>query len=166
MRLLTLLAGYAAGLAVAMKYKKNTPRSKAKADTGKSKMETFVDDVVDMHKAAFEDIKQNILSTWDDIDSFDELQTRVKSLVSDFGDTVTVELDELRKTGNKTKDELMAFADRAYAETEISLDAARIRAASFADTAAENIDVFLDDAKKKLASTHKKLKDKLEKDTL
>lgn len=58
MRLFTLLAGYAAGLAVAMKYRKDNGTSKLENTlNNKSKLDSFIDEVVDIHKTAFADVK-------------------------------------------------------------------------------------------------------------
>ena len=58
MRLFTLLAGYAAGLAVAMKYRKDKGISKLEnTENKKSKLDSFIDEVVDIHKTAFADVK-------------------------------------------------------------------------------------------------------------
>ena len=58
MRLFTLLAGYAAGLAVAMKYRKDKGISKLENTVNnKSKLDSFIDEVVDIHKTAFADVK-------------------------------------------------------------------------------------------------------------
>ncbi len=58
MRLFTLLAGYAAGLAVAMKYRKDVGTSKLENTSNKkSKLDSFIEEVVDIHKTAFADVK-------------------------------------------------------------------------------------------------------------
>ena len=58
MRLFTLLAGYAAGLAVAMEYRKDAGKSKIDTSTDNtSKFNSFIDEVVDIHKTAFADVK-------------------------------------------------------------------------------------------------------------
>lgn len=58
MRLFTLLAGYAAGLAIAMKYRKDAGTSKLDTEAkNTSKLNSFIDEVVDIHKTAFSDVK-------------------------------------------------------------------------------------------------------------
>lgn len=58
MRLFTLLAGYAAGLAVAMKYRKNNGTSKLDTENpNASKLNSFIDEVVDIHKTAYTEVK-------------------------------------------------------------------------------------------------------------
>lgn len=58
MRLFTLLAGYAAGLAVAMKYRKDNGTSKLDpVIPAKTKLNSFIDEVVDIHKTAYADVR-------------------------------------------------------------------------------------------------------------
>lgn len=77
MRLLTLLAGYAAGLAVAMKYRKDNGTSKLNdVDATKTKLNSFIDEVVDIHKTAYADVKGFISENFDDIENFDDLQKK------------------------------------------------------------------------------------------
>ncbi len=58
MRLFTLLAGYAAGLAIAMKYRKDSGKSKiSTTHADDSKLNSFIEEVVDIHKTAFADVK-------------------------------------------------------------------------------------------------------------
>ena len=82
MRLITLLAGYAAGLAVAMKFRKDA--GKIKTDPTKSKMDNFIDEVVDMHKAAYTEVKGFVATHFDDVEDFDGLKSKVGSLLEGF----------------------------------------------------------------------------------
>jgi cobalamin biosynthesis protein CbiD len=78
MRLFTLLAGYAAGLAVAMKYRKDNGTSKLDTETpNTSKLNSFIDEVVDIHKTAFADVKSFVNENFDDVDNFDDLKSKV-----------------------------------------------------------------------------------------
>jgi cobalamin biosynthesis protein CbiD len=78
MRLFTLLAGYAAGLAVAMKYRKDNGTSKLDTETpNTSKLNSFIDEVVDIHKTAFADVKSFVSENFDDVDNFDDLKSKV-----------------------------------------------------------------------------------------
>ena len=78
MRLFTLLAGYAAGLAVAMKYRKDNGTSKLDTESpNTSKLNSFIDEVVDIHKTAFADVKSFVNENFDDVDNFDDLKSKV-----------------------------------------------------------------------------------------
>lgn len=165
MRLLTLVAGYAAGLAVAMKYRKEAGTSKVKKSHKKSTVDSIIDEIVDIHKTAYADIKSSVTTMWEDVDSLDALKTKVMTVVDDFSQEVETRIAELRVDGAVKKEEAEEFLDSALAEKESVLDSAREKALSFADGAHETVDTFLADARKKLTNTHKKLKTKLEKDS-
>ena len=78
MRLITLLAGYAAGLAVAMKYRKDAGTSKLQTtDPSRSQLDTFIDEVVDIHKSVFADVRGFANDTFEDVQTFEDLQSKV-----------------------------------------------------------------------------------------
>ncbi len=84
-KLFTLLAGYAAGLAVAMKYRKDAGTSKLQTANGtKAGLDSFIDEVVDIHKSAFEDLKGVVSSGFEEIQDFEGLKTKVTSLVDTY----------------------------------------------------------------------------------
>lgn len=164
MRLLTLVAGYAAGLAVAMKYRKDTGTSKVKKDAKKPTMDSIIDEIVDIHKTAFADIKSTVTTLWEDVESLDDLKSKVMTVVDSFSEEVETRIAELRVDGAVKKEEATEYLNKALADKEATLESAREKALSLADGAHDVVDGFLADARKKLTSTHKKLKTKLEKD--
>lgn len=89
MRLITLLAGYAAGLAVAMKFRKDAGTSKP--DPTKSKMDNIIDEIVDIHKTAYTEVKGFVTTQFDDVEDFDSLKAKASSLLDSF----TTEAEEL-----------------------------------------------------------------------
>ena len=88
MRLLTLLAGYAAGLAVAMKYRKDNGTSKLNdVDATKTKLNSFIDEVVDIHKTAYADVKGFISAR-------DELSAAYNKIQSKFSENTESKTSE------------------------------------------------------------------------
>lgn len=155
MRLITLIAGYAAGLAVAMKYRKDKGISKiTDAVTGKSKMDSFIDEVVDIHKSAFADVKWFAKENFDDIENFDDLQAKVSGVVSGFTDNLDSHIETAKKTGIVKKDELMKIANEFYASHEATLVAAKSKAASFSGIPEATIDSWLATARQELQSAY------------
>ncbi len=71
MRLLTLVAGYVAGIAVAMKYRKNAGTSKLPEDVKKSTLDNFIEEVVDIHKDVFVDAKKLFDAHFGDVKDFE-----------------------------------------------------------------------------------------------
>ena len=58
--LTVLAAGYAIGVGLLMKKRKDEGKSKLADDVSKTTLENVVDEIVDLHKTAFEDIKNFI----------------------------------------------------------------------------------------------------------
>lgn len=164
MRLLTLLAGYAAGLTVAMKYRKDAGTSKLGTDPNKSKMDAFIDEIVDIHKSAYADIKSTVTATWEEVEDIDGLKTKVMTMVDGFVAEVEEKITELKTRGEVQTEVLEKTIDSSLAEKEAAIESARGRALILADGAMEGVDTFLTEATKKLRTAHKKLKTKLEKE--
>jgi F0F1-type ATP synthase membrane subunit b/b' len=165
-KLLTLLAGYAAGLTVAMKYRKDAGTSKlATKDPTKSKFDNFIDEVVDIHKSAFSDIQSAVTRMWDDVEDFDGLKAKVMELVESAGTEIEEKIATLRDAGNAKTEELLALADEKFAEKEATLEKAREKALTLSDVAHDTLSELLTEARKKLNTAHKKIKTKLEKES-
>jgi hypothetical protein len=164
MRLITLLAGYAAGLAVAMKYRKDAGTSKLDTDPNKSKMDSIIDEIVDIHKSAYQDIKSVVSVTWEEVEDLDGLKTKVMALVDGFASDVESKITELSTRGEIQVEVLEKAVDESLAEKEAAIESARTKALTLADGAMDSVDIFLTEATKKLRATHKKLKTKLAKE--
>ncbi len=166
-KILTLLAGYAAGMAIAMKYRKNAGTSKMQnTDPNKSKFDNLIEEVVDIHKSAFDDIKGMVVGTFDDVTDFESLKTKVLSLVDSVSDELDAKIQELKATGEAKKDEILSLIDATFADKEKTLEMAREKALTLSDVAHDALSDLLTEARKKLNTTHKKLKTKLEKEVL
>ena len=164
-KFMTLLAGYAAGMAVAMKYRKNAGTSKLdNTDPNKSKLDIFIDEVVDIHKTAFADIKNAVTVTFEEVDDFDSLKAKVATLIDDFGVELDTTIAELKVQGGTKKEELLAFADKAYNDREAMLEQAKTKALSFADVAHDTLDSWFMDSRKKLNTSYKKMRTRIEKE--
>lgn len=164
MRLITLLAGYAAWLAVAMKYRKDAGTSKLDTDPNKSKVDSIIDEIVDIHKSAYQDIKSTVTATWEEVEDLDGLKAKVMTMVDNFTGEVESKITELRTRGEIKAEVLTKTLDESLAEKEAAIESARTKALTFADGALDTVDTFLTDAAKKLRAAHKKLKAKIEKE--
>jgi hypothetical protein len=161
MRLITLLAGYAAGLAVAMKYRKDTGTSKLDTDPNKSKMDSIIDEIVDIHKLAYNDIKATVAATWEEVEDLDGLKAKVMTVVDGFTSDIETKIAELKTRGEIKIEVLEKTLDDSLAEKEAAIESARTKALTLADGAIDTVDTFLTEATKNLRATHKKLKSKL-----
>lgn len=164
MRLITLLAGYAAWLAVAMKYRKDAGTSKLDTDPNKSKMDSIIDEIVNIHKSAYADIKSTVTATWEEVEDLDGLKAKVMTVVDGFTSDVEAKITELETRGEIKAEVLEKTLDDSLAEKEAAIESARSKALTFADWAMDSVDAFLTEATKKLRASHKKLKTKLAKE--
>ncbi len=151
MRLFTLVAGYFAGLAIAMKYRNNTGISKLKSiDPTKSKLDTFIEEIIDIHRTAYSDVKEFAKDNFDDIDNFEDLQKKISGMVSDFSGTLEGHMEDAKEIGITKKDELLKIAQAFYARNESKLLSAKHKAASFSGIPESTIDGWLLEAQKQL----------------
>jgi hypothetical protein len=64
-----------------MKYRKDAGTSKLPKDTSKSNLDSILEEVVDIHKTAFADVKKFITSELADVNDFDSLKLKVESMI-------------------------------------------------------------------------------------
>lgn len=161
MKLFTLLAGYAAGLAVAMKYRKDNGTSKLDTTApAKEKFNSFLEEVVDIHKTAFADVKGFMKENFDDVQNFDDLQKKVSGIVSGFASQLESHLENAKNTGITKKDELLKIASDFYASHEATLETAKSKAASFTNIPEETIDSWLNTAREEITSAYHAIQSK------
>ncbi len=147
-KLLTLVAGYAAGLAVAMKYRKDNGKSKLSANPDKSKLDNFFDEVVDIHKSAYGDAKEYVETNLEDVKDLDSLKAKVTTKMSGLADEAETLLTSLKDRGEEKKEEL--------------LDEAKNKGVSLSDLAVDTVSGWIDTAKQKLETVHEAVNSKLD----
>jgi hypothetical protein len=96
MRLISLIAGYAAGIAVAMKYRKNSGTSKLPEDVKKSTFNNIVEEVVDIHRDVFDDAKKLFESQFGEVHSLEDLKAKIESVIDTFASEAQTKLDSLK----------------------------------------------------------------------
>jgi hypothetical protein len=147
-----------------MKYRKDAGTSKLNTDPNKSKMDSIIDEIVDIHKSAYQDIKSVVSVTWEEVEDLDGLKAKVMTMVDDFTGEVEAKITELRTRGEIKAEVITKTLDESFAEKEAAIESARTKALTLADGAMDSVDTFLTEATKKLRATHKKLKTKLTKE--
>lgn len=95
-KILALLGTYATGMAVAMKLRKDKGTSKLAKDTKNSTLENVIDEIVDIHKMAYNDVKNFVTPLFDDVKDFEGLKTRVSGMIDEFGAKLEVAFAELK----------------------------------------------------------------------
>ena len=149
-----------------MKYRKDAGTSKVEADPTKSKMDSIIDEIVDIHKTAYADIKSAVSVTWEEVEDFDTLKGKVEAMADGFATDLEARVAEIRTSGTAKKDELLAHLDTALADKEAAIESARTKALAFGDVALDTLDTLLTGARKKLTAAHKKIRTKIEKENV
>lgn len=161
MRLFTLIAGYAAGLVVAMKYRKDAGKSKL-ATPSKSHIDSFFDEIVDIHKSVYADVASFARDNFDDVDNWDDLQSKVSHVVTGFTDNLDTHIATAKKAGTTKKAELLKIAQEFYITHEKTLESAKTRAISFSGIPESTIDSWIATARRELSSTYETLEKKFQ----
>lgn len=169
--LLTLLAGYAAGLAIAMKYRKDhqasvTPSSAdptVPPQPPKSKMDEFIDEVVDIHKVAYSDIRDAVVVTFEEIKDFEELKKKVQEFVESFQSEFDAKVTGIMNGGNAKIEEIQKMLEDFYTKKQDLLKNAGEKARSLSNISQDAIDLLLGEARKKLSESYEKVKEELNK---
>lgn len=160
MRLLTLAAGYIAGIAVAMKYRKDAWASKLPDDIKKSTLDNFIEEVVDIHKDVFVDAKKLFDTHFSGVNDFESLKAKIESMVMTFSEEVESRINTLKTEWEAKKTEVESIVEWAYQEKIALLEEAKSRALAFAGTALDTVEPWLLEARKKLDANYKKTKTK------
>lgn len=163
MRLLTLVAGYVAGLAIATKYKSQTSKSKKTVDPTKSKLDLFIDDMVDLHKSAFADIKNTVhTSFFDDVKDFPTFKSRLTSLADTFSDEFESRLVDISGNAEEKKTQAIDWLESLYTKYTTTLTTAREKASTFVDGTTENVEDIVATTEADIHKTYSSAKKKLE----
>jgi hypothetical protein len=161
MRLFTLIAGYAAGFAVAMKYRKDAGTSKLTIPT-KSSIDSFFDEIVDIHKSVFADVKSFAKENFDDVENFDDLQSKVSGVITGFTDNLDTHIATAKEAGTTKKTELLKIAQEFYTSHEATLESAKAKAASFSGIPESTIDSWIATAREELTTTYTAIQKKFQ----
>lgn len=161
MRLITLALGYVAGLAIATKYKQSTSKLDTPLDPTKSKLDLFIDEMVDLHKEAFTDIKNTVNTSFEDVKDFETLKIKVSSLVDSFSDEFESRLSEISGSADEKKDQALTWLETIYEKYKSTLLSAKQKGEELVSDSVENAEEVVSKAEteieKKYTSTKKKL---------
>lgn len=163
-KLLTLLAGYAAGLAVAMKYRKDHQAPEAPLPEGatpKSKVDAFIDEVVDIHKTAYADIKTAVSVTLEEFKDLEELQTKINDFIAAFKSEVDTKIAVISAEGSAKFDQIQKIIEDLYSKKQDLLKNAGEKARSLSNISQDSIDGLIEEARKRLAESYEKIKAEL-----
>lgn len=156
--LLTLVAGYAAGLAIAMKFRKDKGTSQLPTDTKESKVEDFITEVVDIHRSAFDEAKKFFDDHLDDVNDFEGLKLKVENVIAGFIPEIQSKINSITAQGEAKKQEVLNLIEKSYGEKQAFLQNAQAKAERFVDTGSDVLKSWTAEVTKKLDAAYEKLK--------
>lgn len=165
MRLFTLLAGYAAGLAVAMKVRRDAWQSKLDStDPNKTNLDKLVDEVKDIHETTYKDVKAYVSTHFSDVHDFDSLKAKVANIVDNVAGEADTFLSSLIKKWDTKKDDIEGKVDEFFSEKEALLEEAKKKGMALADTTTDTVVAWIEVAKNKLLTLRENIKSKIQTD--
>lgn len=159
----TALAGYAAGLAIAMKLRKDKGTSKLAGDAKSTTFGNVVDEIVDIHKSAYHEVKSFIETTFDDVKDVDGLKTKVAQMTEEFTQKAEHYLEDIKDGAEDKKAEAVKFLEDLYAKANVALKKGEEKAKVFGEEGEEKAKTLIADAQTKVEESYKTLKTKFEK---
>lgn len=156
--IITLIAGYAAGLAVAMKFRKDAWTSKIPSVAGESKVEGFISEVVDIHRVAFDEAKKFFDEHLDDVDDFESLKGKVEKVVAGYIPEIENRIQSITAEWDIRKKAVLDLIEKSYGEKQAFLLNAYAKAERFVDTGSSILKSWTAEITKKLDAAYEKLK--------
>ena len=146
-----------------MKIRKDKGTSKLAKDPKKSTIENVIDEIVDIHKVAYEDVKSFVTPIFDDIKDFEGLKAKIAAMADDLETKLETAFADIKEEGEAKRELAIDMLEKTKQQANSTMEKAKAKAREFGDTAEDAIDTWVADVQKKLESTYKKLKTKAEK---
>ncbi len=146
-----------------MKIRKDKGTSKLAKDPKKSTIENVIDEIVDIHKVAYEDVKSFVTPIFDDIKDFEGLKAKIAAMADDLETKLETAFADIKEEGEAKRELALDMLEKTKQQANSTMEKAKAKAMEFGDIAEDAIDTWVADVQKKLESTYKKLKTKVEK---
>lgn len=159
----TLATAYAVTVGVLMKKRKDEGKSLLAKDPKDSTFGNVVDEFVELHKEAYENVKNFLVPLFDDIGDVDTLKDRLGLMVDDFSVQTRKLAQSTKGVGTDKINAAKAGIEEAYSKAEKALKSAQKKAESFGEDASKTLKGFFEEKKNMLETAYKDTKDTLEK---
>ncbi len=126
-------------------------------------MDEFIDEVVDIHKSAYSDIRDAVVVTFEEIKDFEELKKKVQEFVESFQSEFDAKVTGIMNDGTAKIGEIQRMLEEFYTKKQELLRNAGERARSLSNISQDSIDILLVEARKKLSESYEKVKSELNK---
>lgn len=161
-KLFAVVGAYVAGIAIAAKLRKDKGKSKL-ADGKDMTVGNVVDEVIDIHREAYEGIKNFVTPLFEDVKSFDDLKKKVSETMEDLNLKFEQSLVKLKKDGKAKKEVALEMLEEMKSKAEVLLKNAKKKAETFKESAGDTVEKWATDIEKKFSDTYANLKAKAEK---
>ena len=154
---------YAAALAIAMKKRKDEGTSKLDADTKKSTLENVVDEIAEIHKNAYKDVRAFVVDNFSDVKDFDTFKNRVTDLSKNFAKMAEEKFEDIKDSTEDNIENVKKFIEENYEKAKTSLKNAEEKVKDFADDKKQDAEKLIADAKKDIEEKYETAKKKISK---
>lgn len=165
---------YAGALAFAMKKRKDEGTSHLAEKATDSTFQNIVDEIVEIHKNAYNDTKNFVVDNFSDVKDFETLKNRVSDLTENFVKVASEKFEEIKNNSSEKTEDFKKFLEENYEKAKISLSNAEEKIKNltenskenlknFSEDAKENTQKFLSDSKTKIEETYSKMKNNFSK---
>lgn len=157
------LFAYTAGLAIAMKLRKDSGKSKLNSrDPKKSTLDKVIDEVKDIHVTAYNEVKKTFAYHFEDVQDFESLKSKLSQMIDTSTEEVNHLIEKIKDTHEEKRAILVHQIEDIYQKKEELIEEARKKAFSFADIAGNTINSWMDEIKTKLSAEHEETTQKLD----
>lgn len=122
---------YAAAVAFAMKKRKDEGTSKLASDPKKSTLENVVDEIVEIHKNAYNDTKNFVATNFDDVKDFDSFKARVSDISKNFSEIIERKFEDMKDYAGDNAETAKKILEENYEKVKTSLKNAEEKAKTF-----------------------------------
>ncbi|PID84271.1 hypothetical protein CSB09_01960 [Candidatus Gracilibacteria bacterium] len=155
-KLLALLGGYVAGMAFWSKKRQSEGTSKLKKPLLESTISEIIDEIIDMHTLAYDEVKKRVEPIFEEISDFDSLKAHVDEMIDGFEEKWEKTFSNIKEMTVEKKQELSEKFDNSKDHLEKTLDTAKERAGDFKDTTQKTVEKWSKEAQSKVQDFYKK----------
>ncbi|MBS9784044.1 hypothetical protein KGV55_01715 [Candidatus Gracilibacteria bacterium] len=162
-KLLALVGGYVAGMAFWSKKRQDDGTSKLKKPLLQSTISEIIDEIVDMHTLAYDEVKNRVEPLFEEVKDFDTLKTRMNEMIETFEKKWESTLADAKEVTADKREMLAEKFDASKKHLEGTLDTAKTRANDLKDTTSSTVDTWVSDAEEKIKEIYTKIKTNFDK---
>lgn len=155
------ITGYIASLAIAAKFRKDKWTSKLADDTKKSTLQNIADEFVDIHRSAYDGVKNFVVENFNDVKDVDTLKNKINTLVRDFADNIEITAEKIQHSSADKIEHAKKFIEENYKKARESMKNAEEKIKSFTEDSEESTKEFISEAKNSIEAKYKEAKEKL-----